>query len=189
MLYDLILQHIDSIDKYVNFYKANIKSLARYFVLEKQFSIQNNTSKFKSFCMNYATLRIDLKNKGNNDNNINFLSIDPPSKVFYPNWFTSNGRGAVIHSDIGSLKIKIKCIGNGNFYIFLRGVCLRERDSLINKKIVINCTKFILNDTVIFSDVHQVWHDEPFIFEKKVLNNEIISLSIEWQPLFFGSLF
>lgn len=76
---------------------------------------------------NLITARIDIKNEADESNDIEILYIDKKVSVSNPQWFCSNGKGYVIHSQKGSLDICFKCIGDGKLAIYLRAKDVRDK--------------------------------------------------------------
>lgn len=131
----------------------------------------------------YNTARIDIKNFGSAENNIELLKIsDHEANYLKPRWFkTHEGIGLTIESKKNYLELKVKCICDGNLRIDLKGIDFRLRNGRF--PININFTKFKLNDEVIFNESKIVHHDAPYIFEKKVYNEDIVKLYFEWMPV------
>ena len=132
----------------------------------------------------YTTARIDLINRGGKDNFLEFIDIsDGSATLLFPDWLkTDNGSGSVIQTKKNEIKIKLKCINDGNLSICVRGVDYRGSD---NKKIPIYILfkKLLINDEVIFDDEKLVWNDEFYIKTIPVVDEEIISLYIEWAQV------
>lgn len=132
----------------------------------------------------YNTARIDLINMGGKNNFLEIMNIsDDSADVLFPEWYKNeNGQGSVIQTQKSSIKIKLKCINDGNLSICIRGV--DYRDSKNNKiPIYIIFKKLLINDEVIFDDEKLVWNDACYIKTIPVVNGEIISLNIEWSPI------
>ena len=156
--------------------------------LEKQ--LKNIKNKMKSEenlrkkLQKHNIARIDIKNIGIEENNVNILNIsDSSAHSWKPSWFkNSNGAGLIIESQINSLELEIQCVLDGKLNIQLRGIDYRLEDDsrfMIN----INYTKFMINDEIVFNGSKILNHDSPFIFEKDVSNNETIKLYLEWMPV------
>ena len=82
------------------------------------------------FLKRYNTARIDIKNFGKNDNNIEILeNNDLNLDIIQPSWFKdSSGVGTQIHSNEGILDLKIKCVNDGELMITLRSMDVRDRN-------------------------------------------------------------
>ena len=129
----------------------------------------------------YMTARIDLKNFGSSTNNIEILeNSDSAASIFNPKWFTNRlGIGTQIQSMKGFIHLKIKCINDGKLEIILRGVDSRNKSGQ-RVPIFINYTDFKINNELIIEEPIVVWHDEPFIFNKKVKNNDVVNIIVKW---------
>ena len=153
------------------------KSLAKY--KDKMISGENLKNKLEK----YNTARIDIKNFGSHNNNINLIKIsDSDAKYLKPRWFKNNeGVGLVVESQKNYLELEIECILDGKLNISLKGIDFRLDGNRF--PINVNFTNFVINDEEIFNESKMVHHDSPFIFEKGVLNNEIYRLYLEWMPV------
>ena len=134
--------------------------------------------------LKYITARIDIKNLGTEENVIVVTeSSDPNAKIQNPAWFKNEtGQGTVVQSTKGSMKLEIKCIGDGVLKVWLRGIDCRDRNSK-RFPVWIDFTRFSINDKCIFTDSHVVWHDKPFVFKTDVIDGENIRLEIGWKAL------
>ena len=131
----------------------------------------------------YNTARIDIKNLGSADNDIDIIRIsDSDAKYSKPGWYKSDkGTGLVVKSQKNYLEVIIECICDGKLKILLRGIDYRLNGNRF--PIGVNFTKFMINDEEVFNENKVVYHDSPFIFKKDVLNNEIYRLYFEWVPI------
>lgn len=131
----------------------------------------------------YNTCRIDFKNKGFEDNNVEIIEIsDSSARYNYPSWFKDEfGEGLKIESNRHVLNIDIKCIGDGELNISLKSLDIRN-DSGEKIPIYINYNKFCINDEIIFDKQKLVWHDDSYNFKLNVRDNDIIRLNVEWEP-------
>ena len=130
----------------------------------------------------FMTARIDIKNFGNSENNIEIIeNSDTGSSITYPGWFNDEkGIGTQIQSKNGSIKLKIKCINDGLLKIFLKGIFYKNNDHNKVLPIFIEYTKFMVNDENIIEKSVITCHDEPFCFEKNVRNEDMINVIIQW---------
>ena len=131
----------------------------------------------------YFTARIDIKNFGSKNNNIQIVDYsDNNAQIDYPAWFKNEfGNGMVIESDNCSLDLKLKCINEGNLRILLRGIhCKDKHENLF--PVYIDYTTFEINNESVINNNVLTWHDEPYVYEKSVKNREIINIHIEWLP-------
>ncbi len=136
----------------------------------------------------YITARIDIKNKslassaGNCTNDLEFTEItDRRVKIKMPSWFSQGGKGYIIESQAGKLKIVFKCINAGNLSIALRGIDVRDKNGN-DLPAWIDFTSLIVNDETIFHSVKSVWHKKPFLLTRAVKSGQIVSICAEWQP-------
>ena len=144
---------------------------------------------FESFLKKYYTARIDIKNRGKN-NNIEILEInDLDSKIERPDWFKDfSGSGINVYSSKGALDFKIKCVNGGELKIELKGLDIRDK----NRKrfpVYIDYTNFSINNNPIINSNKLTWHDQPYVFSKFVKDSEIVDIHIEWMPFNFSSEF
>lgn len=133
----------------------------------------------------YITARIDIKNKGKKDSNndIEITNIsDENIKISVPNWFCKNGKGYVLQSKEGYLKIEFVCINSGVLEFALRGKCVIDKNTKQRIPIWIDFQKFSVNNKVIFDNAQSVWHDKPFRYSKKVSDGEKITVKLSWIP-------
>lgn len=133
--------------------------------------------------LKFCTARIDIKNNGQNKNNIEILyNSDIHSSITTPEWFSDvEGIGTILHSSDCHLDLKIKCINKGTLHIWLRGIDFRD---IKNNRfpIYIDFLKFKINDVDILKKNILVWHDNPYLYKKNVANEEIIRIHMEWKP-------
>lgn len=131
----------------------------------------------------YSIGRIDLKNYGKSNNSIEIISAsDKAIEISYPNWFTNKeGAGIVTKSSAGVLDLKIKCINKGLLKIYLRGIHKKGPNG--NLPIYIDFTRLEINNEVIFDEHTLVWHNKPYVYEKKVKDSEVVFLHAEWLPM------
>ena len=136
----------------------------------------------KKLLVKYATARIDIKNIGNKNNYIQIINDNPHMKVSQPGWFSnSEGVGTIIESNEGILKLLIKFIGGGTFKLWLRGIDFRDKQN--NRfPIYIDFTTLEINGEKIFEHNMSVCHDLPYVYEKPVVDGEIITLTLKWLP-------
>ena len=129
----------------------------------------------------FVTARIDIKNAGEEGNNIEILSCCPAAEIAAPDWYKKAGIGYMIHSEQGNLEMKFRCVGSGELQILLRGIFAKD-SSGNHIPWWIRYTRFLVNGKPAFSGARAVWHDQPFRFQKKVKNGEEISVSVSWEP-------
>ena len=138
----------------------------------------------------YYTSRIDMKNFGNETNNIEIIDIlDSDADITFPKWFKNNsGTGVIIQSNALSIDLKIKCVNNGKLEINLRGLDIRDKET--NRfPVYIDYTSLIINNKEYIKTSELAWHDESFKVEKEVKDNELITIHAEWKPFNSSSLY
>lgn len=133
--------------------------------------------------LNYNTLRIDLINKGN-DNSIEILeNSDDSSVILIPEWFHyESGQGILISSTKNKLRLKIKCIKDGELSIKFRSIDYKSNNE---KRIQINMDlrRIVVNNEVILSESKVVTYTKNYVFTQEVKDSEEIEIEVEWQPL------
>ena len=150
----------------------------------------NLNQNFDLFLKKYYTARIDIKNYGINDNDLLILECsDSTSEIWQPDWFNDvDGVGTIVQSCEGSLNLKIKCVNDGDLKIYLRGIDTRDKNG--NRfPVYIDYTNFSVNNEFCFNDNILVWHDQPYVFSKSVVDSEIVDIHIQWMPFNFSSEF
>ena len=145
--------------------------------------INDSNQRLNNKFIKYNRARIDMINRGLENNTIKIINnSDIFSTVHYPDWLKKEyGVGCVVQSDNNSLFIELKCIGDGNLDIILRGSDVK--DSNKNRiPIYIKYTNFLINETLIFEDEKLICHDSPYRKSIPVTNGEIVKLYFEWEP-------
>lgn len=131
----------------------------------------------------YNTARIDIKNSGLKTNTVEIMEISNNSKYNYPSWFDGvlgEGKGLVIESNSNFVDITLRCIGDGELYLILRGIDFRVNGERI--PIFINYTKFNINGIDVLKGNTLICHDKPFTFKLPVKNKDYVNLSLSWLP-------
>ena len=138
----------------------------------------------------YDIARFDIKNYGKNSNDIEIINnSDQFSRIIKPNWFIDNeGTGYVIESHANKINITFRCINDGELKIAIRSKDIRDKNRK-NFPVYIDYTKFIVNDENILKSNILTHCNKPYIFKRKVKNNEIIDLKIEWLPFNSESIY
>lgn len=153
---------------------------------EEIFNMQmNNASKdsiLKRNLRHYFSSRIDIKNWGDYNNKVEFLSIsDNDATLAFPNWFKDNdGEGAVVESTKGRIDLKVKCIGNGALNIRLRGVNAKYKNK--HKPVFIKFTSLECNGEQILNEEKLVSHDDFYQSDINVSDGDIMFITVEWSP-------
>ena len=111
------------------------------------------------------------------------ITVNGSPLITHPNWLNNEtGSGLIIMNEINSMNIKLKCIGSGNLIIKLRAMDLKDNSGK-RIPIYLNYNKFLINDEEIISDDEIiVWYDNPFIYNKKINDGEIINIVISYVP-------
>lgn len=152
--------------------------------ISQNFKYHQLLLKNQSLLLKYTNARIDIKNFGNKDNNIKLLKTsDKKLSKHRPEWFKDDaGTGLILHSLKGELELEFKCVNDGLLKIILRGPYFLDK----NKNIIpiyIDYESLYINNKKIFENNTLVWHNQPYIYERNVKNNEIITLKITWSPI------
>lgn len=179
------------------FSKSNLynheKTVDSYLKLVDQFDIMENDkidyNIFKEI-KKYNTARFDIKNHGNENNSIDIIDIsDDKSTILTPQWFSNEeGIGYLIESNANTMRIKLKCINDGDLKITLRSKYITDKNKK-NFPIYLDYTKFKVNNINIINKNTLIHCFKPYIYKKTVKNNEIIDLIIEWLPFNQNSIF
>ena len=132
----------------------------------------------------YNTGRIDIKNAGIKSNTVELVEVsDRDAFHYYPSWFDNlqgEGKGLVVESHKNFLDLTVKCIGNGELYLTLRGKDFRVNNQRV--PIYINYTKFKVNGIDILNEDLLIWHDKSYTFKLLVKNNDYVNISLAWKP-------
>lgn len=98
-----------------------------------------------------------------------------------PAWMGKNGMGSVIRAKSRSLSFKLKCAGDGNLSINLKGEDIRDVE---NKRIPIwfNYTKITLDGKIIFDSVKPAWNNKPHNVLMDVKDGQVVDVQAEWLP-------
>ena len=116
-------------------------------------------------------------------------TTDPLQNFYAPDWFTNDiGAGHVLESNAGSLDLSFKCVNDGIINLDFRGMNYVDRNGY-RIPIYIDYTEIIVDDEILVSGSRVSWHDNPFNFQKKVQNGQIINVQVKWKPLNVHSIF
>lgn len=128
--------------------------------------------------------RIDIKNTGDKNNSIEILGENKNYTIKYPKWFEDEtGKGCSIETNENKLKLKVRCISDGELNLFLRAIDFRN----IEKKrvaIYINYTKLTINNEVIFDENKLQWHNKAFEYKRPCKNKETLEIDIEFEKIY-----
>lgn len=132
----------------------------------------------------FVTARLDIKNVGNEFNDLALLEIsDPNSLVMHPPWLNDNeGAGILVQSDTCSLEFKLKCINNGEVKFHLMGPDFKEKNGT-RIPIYIDYTSLKINDEEYIRENLFTWMEKPYVISKKVIDSEILDIKLKWMPL------
>ena len=175
----------------INGYVAENKE----FLEEQTKNIENkiNSQYFNEhaeFLIKYLESRIDIKNYGDENNDIVMLtSNDPSLNITRPSWFDDmDGIGTVITSVKGDLNLSFKCINKGKLCLGFKSIDYKDKKG--NQiPVYIDYTELIVNGEVIIDESNVLWHNSPLIFEKDVEDGEIINVVVKWNPINYESNF
>ena len=131
---------------------------------------------------NYITLRIDIKNNGSDNNDMEIFDIsDANLKIFKPAWLAKNGNGYSLESIKGNLDLKLRCVGTGNFSFTVLGKNVLDE----NKKRVpfwIDLHSFTINGEEQLDTIKTVCHDNNLSIMRNIEDGEVVHLHFQWSP-------
>lgn len=129
----------------------------------------------------YNTVRIDVMFEGKKSE-LKIENKDQNSTVNEIKWLNDpNIAGYTILNDSNSTDFKINCKSKGKLSIKLRGINFL----LSNKKrlpIYICITRLIVNGKDIIKGNKFVWHNEPYIHNINVSDEDSLNVHVEWIP-------
>ena len=179
-----ILKLINCTKSKIPDYSIDNEKWLKSFINEPKF--EHESKNIENLLSKYYTARIDLKNFGTEDNSLEIIqNSDKQSKIHYETWFKNEtGEGLVIQSKKCSIKLKIKCINDGNLKVWLRSQDFRDKEN--NPiPIFIDFTKLKINGIDYIEERKHITHDNYFVVENEVQDSDIITIEIEWLPLDF----
>lgn len=165
-------------------YSINNERWIKSFINEPKF--ENDGKNIENLLSKYYAARIDLKNFGSEVNALEIMrNSDKQSKIHYESWFKDEfGEGFIIESKKCSIKLKLKCINDGNLKLWLRSQDFRDKEN--NRiPIFIDFTKLKIDGIDYIEERKHISHDNYFVVEKNVRDSDIITIEIEWLPLSF----
>ena len=132
----------------------------------------------------FSTARIDLKNYGDESNNIVLFNENKSLyNISQPEWFAdSNGIGSTITSDNKELDLSFKCVNEGKLKIEFRGLDFKD----INNNripIYIDYREIKVDGKSIINDSTVLWHDNKLEYSKDVNDGQIVNIKLKWEPL------
>lgn len=137
----------------------------------------------------YNTARIDITNHGPQNDVELIRCSDDENRCKKPSWVKpENGGGLVIESSKSSMELTVKCIKDGEVSFSLKGMDIRDKNW--NRfPVYIDYTHFEINNEVIFDENILTWHDQPYVYKKKVENGEEITINLKWKPFDYQSVY
>lgn len=154
------------------------------YVQKIKFNKLNNliTDPQLSFLSKFFKARVDLKNIGDPNNELNVIRSDD---IYWssPDWWVDEkGKGIIARSTAGSMNFRVKCNEDGLLNIFLRSEDIKNNQG-VRIPIYLRYTKFKVNNKNIITDPQDVHHDKPFFYKKDVKKDEEIEIYIEWTAI------
>ena len=133
-------------------------------------------------CSDRLTARIDVKNAGGADNDVEVLELsDPGAVVDAPGWFRDgDGAGRVVRSSAGSLRMRLRCRGAGELSIVLRGQDVKGEDGE-RVPAWIDCTSLSMDGRELLDGTRAVWHNRPLIHRIPVEDGQVAEVSLSWH--------
>ncbi len=154
--------------------------------LIQKVNVKNQNKKINSFSSHdylapYKIGRIDIKNIGDYQNQIEFLNADTDVNLSFPDWLKhDDGMGAVVESSKGSMDLKIRCIGKGNLNIRLRGLFAKNKGKIM--QIYTEFNDLNVNGRHLINENKIVSHDDFYDCYYEVDDGDIIFIHAEWSP-------
>lgn len=129
------------------------------------------------FIQYFNCARIDIKNQGCNDNDLEFIEIsDAAAKKQKPKWFSNNGIGYVFETREEEFLLSIRAKGDGELKLWLRGLDVRHKDKRV--PIMVDYTSLLVNGEEQLENMISVWHDKSYFFSKNLKDGEIVDIVI-----------
>lgn len=136
----------------------------------------------KGLLIPFATLRIDMKNYGNENNYLKIIDIsDKHASITTQSFITNHGRGAMIESHKGKVDFYIKCINSGKLKIYLRGKGIMDK----NKKrfpTYIDLKSFKIDDEEHIHNSKVISHDNYYFISSDVEDGDVLHIQADWTP-------
>ena len=146
--------------------------------------LYSNNAIFDNSLNKFSTARIDLKNYGDDSNNIILLNEDMSFyNISQPKWFADlNGIGSTITSDNKELDLSLKCVNDGKLKIDFRGIDFKDSNN--NRiPIYIDYREIEIDGKSIINDSTVLWHDNKLEYNKDVKDGQIVNIKLKWEPL------
>ena len=123
--------------------------------------------------------RIDIKNHGSVDNNIN-INVEN-AKVIKPAWFKNEqGQGAVIENSALTAHIKIMAIEPGTLRLTFRAPDRRYDGKRF--PVYVDYTSIKIDGNELLKEPISAWHDKPFVYEMPVKDGQMVDVIITQRP-------
>lgn len=137
----------------------------------------------------YRTLRVDIINKGLEDNDFEILyNSDGDLMHSVPDWFNnSEGIGHVLKTQRSSLKLKIKIINDGEITVRLRAENAKDVNGN-HFPVYVDCSSFKVNGEPVI-DEHTLITFQGFKYIDEVKNGDVLTLDIDWMPFNESSVY
>lgn len=167
-------------------YLNNNKTMYKWIDNLKNFSLSplKKSEKKENFIEKYNIARLDLKNSGKENNNIEIIDIsDEAAKISKPDWFKDNkGKGMQIETHENNLKLKLKIIQDGTLFIYLKGKYKTDKNNnilpihVVYKSLTLNSIEQLNNNKLATCS-------SPITIKTNVKNNEMVEININWELL------
>lgn len=139
---------------------------------------RKKTTRIKVQYAKYDTLRVDIKNQGNPGCNVEILAAGPgPLYMESPTWLPG---GVRIESAVKQMMIALRCRGDGELIVWLRGRDVRNAKGE-RYPVWIDCNRFTVNGRIVFNEVQTVCHDKFYRYSMPVSNGETVELEFTWS--------
>lgn len=131
----------------------------------------------QAICHQLKSLRIDIKNFGKADNDID---ITTTAKTSAPAWFENEqGRGRVVESVHKKETLTLKCRGAGKLRLEFRGSDKRFDGTRF--PLWIDYKSIKINGKEQLTAPVATWHDKPYRFEMPVKDGQVINIEVAQQ--------
>ena len=126
--------------------------------------------------------RIDIKNIGSSDNDVQIISCSDTTSFFKPVTFLcdKDGNGQTYESESGAVDFTVKTKGKGTLKIWLRSPHIKNSRGA-SVPFSIGYTKFTVNNINILNNPCIKTHDKPYIWQQDVNDGDFFSVHIEWN--------
>ena len=131
----------------------------------------------QAICHQLKSLRIDIKNFGKADNDID---ITTTAKTSAPAWFANEqGRGRVVESVHKKESLTLKCRGTGKLRLDFKAADKRCNGTRF--PLWVDYKSIKINGKEQLSSPVQTWHDKPYRFEMPVKDGQVVTVEIVQQ--------